>query len=259
MKRTIIFIGILAMATCWGASLASAHFGMVIPADSMVMPDDDRSVSLKISFSHPFEGLGMPMAQPERFFVDHNGSQDDLTRELEETEVMGKKAWRLDYQIKRPGVYNFCLEPRPYWEPAEDCYIVHYTKTVVAAFGDDEGWDEPVGLKTEIVPLSKPFGLYAGNVFQGIVRLDGRPVPFAEVEVEYYNSRGRVQAPTDYMITQTIKADQNGVFTYAAPVPGWWGFAALNPADYKIEHNGEKKEVELGAVLWVEFQGWGNP
>jgi len=57
---------------------------------------------------------------------------------------------------------------------------------VVTAFGDDEGWDREVGLKTEIVPLSKPYGLYAGNVFQGMVKLDGKPVPFCEAEVEYY-------------------------------------------------------------------------
>jgi cobalt/nickel transport protein len=55
------------------------------------------------------------------------------------------------------------------------------------------------------------------------------------------------------MITQTIKADGNGVFTYAAPVSGWWGFAALNPADFKLPHQGEQKDVELGAVIWVYF------
>ena len=124
-----------------------------------------------------------------------------------------------EYQIKRPGSYTFCMEPKPYWEPAEDCFIIHYTKTIVAAFGDDDGWDSELGLKTEIVPLSKPFGLYAGNVFQGIVKLDGKPVPYAEVEVEYYNIGKKTTAPTDYMVTQTIKADQNGVFTYAAPPP----------------------------------------
>ena len=37
-------------------------------------------------------------------------------------------------------------------------------------------------------PAWSHFGIqYAGNVFQGIVKLDGKPVPFAEVEVEYYN------------------------------------------------------------------------
>ena len=151
----------------------------------------------------------------------------------------------------------FYMKPKPYWEPAEDCFIIHYTKTVVTAFGDDEGWDKEIGLKTEIVPLSKPFGLYAGNVFQGIVKLDGKAVPFAEVEVEYYNEDGKAKAPTDYMITQTVKADKNGVFTYAVPKAGWWGFAALNEADYQLKlKSGEKKSVELGAVIWIKFHDW---
>ena len=63
-------------------------------------------------------------------------------------------------------------------------------------------------------------------------------------------------APTAYMIAQTVKADGNGVFTYAAPVAGWWGFAALNAADFKLTHNGKKKDVELGAVIWVKFHDW---
>jgi cobalt/nickel transport protein len=175
---------------------------------------------------------------------------------LKKTQVMGHTAWEIDYQVKRPGLYVFYMEPAPYWEAAEDVYIVHYTKTVVTAFGVDDGWDEEIGLKTEIVPLSKPFGLYAGNVFQGIVKLDGKPVPYAEVEVEYYNQDKRAEAPAEYMITQTIKGDQNGVFTYAAPRAGWWGFAALNIAGDKIPYKGEDKEVEIGAVIWVKFEKW---
>ena len=103
------------------------------------------------------------------------------------------------------------------------------------------------------MPLSKPFGLYAGNVFQGIVKVDRNPVPYAEVEVEHYNKDGRHTAPTDYMVCQTIKADMNGVFTYAAPKAGWWGFAALNTSDARKEYQGEGKDIELGAVLWIRF------
>ena len=98
----------------------------------------------------------------------------------------------------------FYMEPQPYWEPAEDTLIVHYTKTVVTAFGDDEGWDEEIGLKAEIVPLSKPFGLYAGNVFQGIVKLNGKPVPFAaRSKWNTTTKAAKIKAPTEYMITQT--------------------------------------------------------
>jgi cobalt/nickel transport protein len=238
------------------ASPCLAHFGMIIPSDSMVMQGESKTVKLALSFSHPFEGQGMEMVKPKKFAVRANGKKQDLLAGLTETRVMGHTAWSAQYKINRPGVYMFYMEPQPYWEAAEDIFIVHYTKTVVTAFGDDEGWDEEIGLKTEIIPLSKPFGLYAGNVFQGIVKLNGKPVPFAKVEVEYYNMDAKIEAPTAYMIAQTIKADQNGVFTYAAPAAGWWGFAALNPADDKLSHNGEPKDVELGAVIWVEFHDW---
>ncbi len=251
-KLKLGLISVLAVFFLGGA--AQAHFGMLIPSDNMVMQQDNRTVTLTLSFSHPFEGQGMILEKPRAFGVRFEGRSTNLLSSLQPAELMGQKAWRMDFAVKRPGVYTFYMEPQPYWEEAEDGFIVHYTKTVVAAFGDDENWDAEVGLKTEIVPLSKPFGLYAGNVFQGIVKRNGKPVPYADVEIEYYNRDGKYHAPTDYMVTQSIKADGNGVFTYAAPWPGWWGFAALTTADYTIKHNGEEKPVELGAVIWVKFE-----
>jgi len=255
MQRiTISFIAIL--LAVFFTTPAVAHFGMVIPSDSMVMQNDNKDVTLTLSFSHPFESVGMELEKPKVFGVDFNGEKKDLLQQVAKTQVLGQPAWKADYTVKRPGVYMFYMEPKPYWESAEDCFIIHYTKTVVAAFGDDEGWDAEIGLKTEIVPLTKPYGLYSGNVFQGVVKLNGKPVANAAVEVEFYNQDKKAKAPTDYMVTQTIKADQNGVFTYGIPHAGWWGFAALNTADYKIKQNGEDKDVELGAVLWVNVHPW---
>jgi len=233
-----------------------AHFGMVIPSDTMVMQDDKRTIDISLSFSHPMEMVGMDLEKPQVFSQFREGKSSDLLDQLKQTRMMGRKAWSMSYKISRPGIYMFHMEPQPYWEAAEDCFIIHITKTVVAAFGDDEGWGAEIGLKTEIVPLSKPYGLYAGNVFQGIVKMDGKAIPFAEVEVEFYNKSETAHAPTEYMVTQTVKADGNGVFTYAPPASGWWGFAALNSADYKLKHNGDEKDVELGAVIWVYFHDW---
>ena len=236
------------------SSNSFAHFGMLIPSNSMIMQGDAREISLTLSFSHPFEMVGMDMEKPAKFGLLLNENKTDLLPSLKQTKVMGGKAWKASYKINRPGVYWFYMEPKPYWEPAEDCYIVHYTKTIVAAFGEDAGWDKPIGLKTEIVPLTRPFGLYAGNVFQGIVFVDGKPVPGTEVEIEYYNKDKKCHAPNDYFVTQVVKTDKNGVFTYAAPKAGWWGFAGLTTSDKKIKHNGEDKDVEIGAVLWIEFK-----
>jgi cobalt/nickel transport protein len=258
VMRKFVLIWMMAAAFIGLTDLAGAHFGMVIPSDTMVMAEDARTIDLTLSFSHPFERVGMPLVKPKQMRVYVGGKPQDLLPVLKQTQVLGHPAWSGAYDIKRPGVYKFVMEPQPYWEPAEDCFIIHYTQAVVTAFGDDEGWDSELGLPTEIVPLAKPFGLYAGNLFQGVVKLGGQPVPHAEVEVEFFNEQatGAQAAPTEYMVTQTIKADGNGVFSYAVPGPGWWGFAALNSADYTLAHEGSQKAVELGAVIWVRFHPW---
>ncbi|MFH2132029.1 MAG: DUF4198 domain-containing protein [bacterium] len=235
---------------------ASAHFGTIIPSDSMVNQGENTRVHLTLSFMHPFEQAGMNLARPKSFGVVAHGKNISILKQIKQTSVLGHLAWQSDYRIRRPGVYTFYMEPEPYWEKAEDCFIIHYTKTVISAFGDDDSWDTEIGLKTEIVPITRPFALYTHNLFQGIVKFNGKPVPFATVEVEFYNAQKKAQTRNELFITQTLKADGNGLFSYAVPKSGWWGFAALNPADYQLTFQGVKKDVELGAVIWVQFHDW---
>jgi cobalt/nickel transport protein len=227
---------------------------MVIPSKPTVSGAADSQVDFEIKFWHPFENVGMDLAKPVSFKLYAGGEATDLTGELKEVKIGDRNAWTLSWKARRPGLYGFALEPQPYWEPAEDKFIVHYTKAYVDAYGDDEGWSEPLGLKTEIVPRAKPGGLYAGNTFTGRVLLDGKPVPDAEVEVEWYpgpDSRG--DAPSESMVTQVVLTDAEGDFSFTPPAAGWWGFAALTEAGYRLPQDGQEKAVELGAVLWLYF------
>ena len=238
------------------SSLSSAHFGMIIPKQPQVAPQN-RSIQLALSFSHPFEKTGMDLLKPAQFYVIKDGNKTDMLGSLKETKIMDRLGWLADYQVKRPGIYHFVMEPVPYWEPTEDLSIIHYTKVIIPAFGAEDGWDQPVGLATEIVPLLRPFGNYAGNSFTGQVLLNGKPHPNAEVEVELYNQEGKYRAVSDLHITQVVKADAAGIFTFSCPVPGWWGFAALSSADYTLKSpQGEDKQVELGAVLWIYMDAY---
>ncbi|MEW6530102.1 MAG: DUF4198 domain-containing protein [Thermodesulfobacteriota bacterium] len=234
--------------------LAAAHFGMIIPSKDVISKDDPKEVSLQIQFAHPFEGPVMQMDKPARFGVVADGKVTDLLGSLAEAKVDGKSTWKSSFKISRPADYIFFVVPKPYWEPAEDKFIVHVTKVIVDALGAESGWDQPVarlaGLPCEIVPMTRPYSLYAGNIFTGQVFKDGKPVPNAEVEVEWWG-KGRTKAPTDAHVAQVVKADQNGVFSFAMPKAGWWGFAALMESSETIKKDGVDKKVELGAVLWV--------
>jgi cobalt/nickel transport protein len=180
-----------------------------------------------------------------------NGKKIDLLKELKRKVVQGKSTWVCRYRIKRPGNYIFYVKPKPYWEPAEETFIVHFTKVVVNALGLEQGWDQEVGLPVEIVPLTRPYGLWAGNVFVGQVKRLGKPLPYATVEVEFYNPGRRVKAPAGPYITQVIKADEKGVFVFGIPKEGWWGFAALTEAEHKLKKDGKEYPVEWGGVLWI--------
>jgi cobalt/nickel transport protein len=244
------------------APVARAHFGTITPSEDIVTQETSKTITVEVKFIHPMEMHYMDLEKPKRFAVVIKGGKPmDLLSTLQSAQGKapdqdrGFSFWKAAFTIQKPGDYTFFMEPAPYWEPAEDKFIVHYTKVCVNALGLSEGWDKPVGLETEIVPLTRPYGLWTGNVFTGQVLLKGKPVPDAEIEVEYLNespdNKNIVKAPSDPYVTQVVKADKNGVFTYAMPRAGWWGFAALGEASWKLKKDGKQKSVEIGAVTWV--------
>ena len=255
MTKTVKKIGLVLFLANGFVLTMFAHFGMIIPSEPVVLPGN-KNLKLVLSFSHPFANEGMQLEKPERFGMFVKGKDNSLLKGLSETKVMGHKAWEIDYAVKSPAVYQFYMVQTPYWDASEDCFIIHYTKLVVPAFGSEEGWDREVGLKAEIVPLTRPFGLYAGNTFQGIVKNNKKIVPFADVEVTYYNKGKHVSCKNSYLENQSLKSDKNGVFTYTVPAQGWWGLKAFVPPDEKMKHDGVPKKTYVGAVIWVFFNKW---
>jgi cobalt/nickel transport protein len=233
MRKLVFFVGLVFLAVFSPPSVVKAHFQGLIPSDDMVTKSDRKTISLDIAFFHPFEGLYMDMAKPVAFGVMVRGRKTNLLETLREKKIGGFSAWHADYRVRAPGDHIFYLEPRPYWEPSEDCFIIHYTKVVINSLGVEGSWDEEIGLKTEIIPLTRPYGLWRGNVFQGIVKVNGKPAPGTEVEVEYYNRNGKIEAPADPMVTQVTKAALTVVFNFPL---------------VRVE-GGEKKLVSLATVL----------
>ena len=261
-KALLMFIGIAVFGLSF-AMPAAAHFQMVYTPEAALAKG--TTVDLKLVFTHPFEaGHTMDMGTPEAFYVIHKEKKTDLKATLKpinwtSLENQGK-AFETSYKARRMGDHIFVLVPAPYLDPGEGIYMQQITKMIVNVGGAPTGWDEALGLPAEIVPLDKPYALYTGMVFRGIVMSDGKPVPYAEVEVEYLNheplmeknafaEKGAVEAPQDAFVTMGIKADAQGVFTFGIPRAGWWGFAALGAGPEK-EFNG--KEYSQDALIWIK-------
>lgn len=249
------------------AIAASAHFQMIYTPESAL--SKAAEIPLKVVFTHPFEaGHTMDMGTPEQFFVVRSRGENepvktDLLKTLKPitwTSLTNSgKAYETSYKL-RGGDYIFCLVPAPYFEPEEDSYIQQSTKVIVNVGGEPGAWMEPIGMDTEIVPMAKPYDRWAGNVFQGVVLAKGKPVPHAEIEIEYMNHQplldknafakeAAVEAPQEAFALQTIFADANGVFTFGIPKAGWWGFAALGLIDGATY---EGKDCSRDAVIWIQ-------
>ena len=225
---------------------ANAHFLTFMANTDNIFNQKQTKVNFDISFVHPFEQTGMVMEKPEVFVNSKNNKLN-----LSETTKFNQKAWSSSYEIKTPGIYKFFVQPQPYFEPSEEKFISHVPKLIISSFGLEDGWDEPIGLKYEIIPLIKPFGLYAGNLFQGKVLHDGKAASNTEVEVELYNEFG-LKAPTNSHITQVVKTDDNGVFSFVMNHKGWWGFAALIEEGELKYSDGKMYKIENGALIWVK-------
>jgi len=276
-KRTAFLIAVVAFVA--GTTMSSwGHFQLLYTPKSALTTDDPDKVNLLVVFTHPFEAghtmdIGMDASgkihPPKAFGVLHKDKKADLLKELKPIDFKSLSNTGKGYELKGFGLkgmgdFVFYLDPGPYYEKSEDKYIEQCTKVILNRGGAPTNWEKPAGLPVEILPLSKPYGLWTGNVFRGVVvKKKGDkyvPVADAEIEVEYLNhaisgnafaEEAAVKAPQDAFVTQTILADKNGQFSYAIPKAGWWGFCALE-AGGELKHDG--KPLSLDAVIWVQAQ-----
>ena len=261
------------------AAPALAHFQMVYVPNASV--DKGAPTNMSIVFTHPFPGgPTMNMGKPEAFYVVQQRGSEGEPKKTDLAKYLTPAQWKAEdgsyssYDVALPkeivrslGDYVFILQPEPYLEKGEDKYIQQITKLVMNVGGVPGNWDKPLGLKAEIQPLDRPYANWVGGVFRGVVLSEGKPVPDAEIEVEYINhapdmaghtfaKKGAVEAPSEAYDAMNTRSDANGTFTIGLPRAGWWGIAALGVGPDK-KHDG--KELSQDAVIWVQAKSMTAP
>ena len=244
MKRLVVFFALL-----FATTPALAHFGMLIP-DTPEVHEDNTALGLTMRFWHPRTNEGMNMAKPEKFGVYFSAKDHDLTPFLQPIQENGFAIWRAKYEIVQPGDYIFYVSLAPYWEETEKTHIIHHVKVIVNSWDQQDSWDVSLGLPLEIIPLTRPYGLYAGNVFTGQVLLKGQPLGHTKLEIEYYDPTQTKIPISESLATQIVKTDEKGYFTFAFPWAGWWGMTALTDGD-SVTVDGKQGALEVGGALWL--------
>jgi cobalt/nickel transport protein len=226
----------------------------------MLLPEStsasrDKPLSLVYRWGHPFEHELFDAPKPEHLLVrTPDGKQADLTKQFERVTVPGAEgkqvtAYRLSYTPLQRGDHVFLLTTPPVWMKSEQEFWQDSIKVVVHVLTQN-GWDAAVGEGFELVPLTRPYGLRAGMVFQAQALLGGKPVPGVMAEVERYNQTPPKELPPDEHITRRVKADPNGVLTCTLTDPGWWCVTVSREAGQR-QHDGKNYPLRQRATFWV--------
>ena len=264
-----IFLITIAVAV----GLSANHFQLMYTPETTL--ESGRTVPMIHAMIHPYsDRKTMDMGKQhdseeflavEEFFVVHKGIKTDLIDTLEPIEFQGKKrvgkGYKSKHKLRKMGDHLFVLKPAPYYSTLEGIYLQQITKTIVNIAGKPTDWDRELGLEAEIIPLSKPYGIWEGSSFSAKVKASGIPVPFAKIEIEYLNSdvdienlkmgEAKTEAPQQSFKTIEIKANERGEFTFHLPKAGWWGFNAKHiglKKDYK------EKELSIEGIIWVQVK-----
>jgi cobalt/nickel transport protein len=234
------------------APAAPAHFNMLLPEAAYARKGE--AVTLLYQWGHPFEHQLFDAPPPRAVFVlAPDGKRTDLAPSLEKVTVPGEgkkvAAYRLRFTPPQRGDFVFVLETPPIWMAEEEEFFQDTVKVVLHVQAQN-GWDAAARQRFELLPLTRPYGLQAGMVFQAQALADGKPLAGALTEIERYNPTPPKELPPDEQITHTVRTDPNGVATGTLTGPGWWCLTAQHNGGTR-EHDGKAYPVRRRGTLWV--------
>lgn len=233
-----------------------------VPEAEPSVPSIAQEVDVLMTRMDPFRHLAEEMSMPQLFavlrFDEHTLPKDgvmqpervDLLGDVEEAQYLDKKAWGANVALDKPGLYQFIIETRPWWNEAAQRYDQHYVKSFLPVYGVEVGWEYPAGLPVEIVPLSRPFGLSNPCLFSGRVLAQGKPRAGTLVRAQRINLEN-CPVPSRWHEDVTVRTNERGEFALVLNRPGWWCCTAIMDGTPLKGHDGDPRPLQIGSSVWV--------
>lgn len=246
------------------AGAAAAHFNMLLPQSASAKKGETLTITYQ--WGHPFEHQLFDAPPPQSLIaLSPDGKRVELTDQLTKTSLKaGSKevtAYRLRFTPQQRGDYVFVLRTPPIWME-EDGEFLQDTVKMVLHVQAQRGWDSSLG-DFELVPLTRPYGLRPGTVFQVETSIRRPPSAVRQeqeriadsgkrmtVEIERYNVTPPKKLPPDEEITHTVRLDANGVATTTLSEAGWWCLTVARSQGTRMR-DGKSYPLRQRATFWV--------
>jgi cobalt/nickel transport protein len=260
MLRIFLSAFILALA----CTRVGAHYNILLPNSPSTKKGE--KVTFTHLWGHPFEHEISDAPAPRQVFaITPDGQRLDLTKGAQTIKVPGAdgkevNANRFDFVPEMRGDYTFVLVTAPAWMEDQKESVEDVVK-VVLHVQTQKGWGAYLNEPTELVPITRPYGLLPGMVFQARALFPlppefakgkerSQPLAGALVEFERYNDKPTKEGPEDELMTFRTQTDSQGVLTGALPEPGWWGITVSREAG-TFKAKGELFPLKQRLTLWV--------
>lgn len=259
VKVTLAVMVAFVLAT---VSIARAHFHTFWPDKWHCYAKRGRTITWYYFWGHPYEKIVFDTKEPYFYVVKPDGGRDPVRSKASKMrdEETGKRrrTYEVMYEPTVIGDSYLCLESPAYFVEEEGLFLKDYVKQCIHVMAE-QGWEKPVGMEIEIIPVTRPYGMEEGFVFKGQALFKGKPLAGAHVEIEKFNGFyvEEKNLPTDPygmenvpMITRASKTDVNGYVVYTLDEPGWW-MISVSHEDGKMTYKGRKYPVEKRGGLWI--------
>lgn len=220
------------------------------------IPEADILMSLIKPYSYLPQAMDMPQSFAMIFQPDpslNRGEEpvrSDLLGDVEEIRYLDNKAWGANVALAEPGLYQFILEAKPFWNQEKNEYLQQNAKLFLPVLSSGSAWDKAASQGLEIVPLTRPYGLINPAFFSAKVLNNGKALADVRIRAARLNA-DKSSAPNRWSRDLETRTDGEGIFSLIFNEAGWWFCEAMTLGEPLKGPDGQMKETKKSAILWL--------